>query len=195
MIATGIALLAAAVAQPVPDPIPQAGLIPPKLLESTPPRYPPGKEGTARVVLQLDVDEQGKPGKLAVLSPPQPGFDESALAAAENLRFAPATQGGKPVAVRIQYAFNFLPPPLPPQPVARPVNFSGVVRERGTRRKLGGIEISAGGQPAITAADGRFEIRGLPEGVPLEVLIAAPGYERFTARTLSLLWPRSDSLD
>ena len=30
--------------------------------------------------------------------------------------------------------------------------------------------------------DGRFELRGVPEGVPVEVVIAAPGYERWSSR-------------
>ncbi|HUJ24714.1 MAG TPA: TonB-dependent receptor, partial [Myxococcales bacterium] len=92
-------------------------------------------------------------------------------------------QGGKPVTVRMQYAVSFTPPP-PPEPAAprgQPVNFAGLVRERGTRRKLSGIEISAGEQTAITGKDGRFELRGVPEGA-LDVVIAAPGYQRFTAR-------------
>ena len=97
-------------AQPVPDPQRESPLAPPKLIESAAPEYPPDKTGAVRVVVQLDIDEKGVPGNLAVLTPPQPGFDESALAAARKLRFTPAAQGGKPVAVRIQYAFNFVAP-------------------------------------------------------------------------------------
>src|SRR5258708_3774388 len=92
-------------AQPVPDPLraPEAPapLLPPRLIEPVVAEYPPGRAGAVRVVLQLDVDVQGKPANLSVLTPPQPGFDEAALAAAQKLRFEPAMQGGKPVAVRI----------------------------------------------------------------------------------------------
>ncbi|OLD10928.1 MAG: hypothetical protein AUI90_00150 [Deltaproteobacteria bacterium 13_1_40CM_3_69_14] len=173
--------------QPVPDPrgepVPEV-LTPPKLIEEVPPEYPAGASGSARVVLQLDVDERGAPGNLLVLSEPQPGFDESALAAARKLRFDPARRGGQPIAVRIQYAFNFAPPAAaqPPRPEELPVNLAGRIRERGTRRKLSGIEISAAGRSASTDREGRFELRGVPEGEPVEIVVAAPGYERFIAR-------------
>src|SRR5205823_3081724 len=98
-----------------------------------------------------------------------------------KLRFEPARRGGKPIAVRIQYAFNFAPPPPPQPPAERPVSIAGVVRERGTRRKLSGIEVVTGDRSAVTGKDGSFELRGLPEGAPVEVVIAAPGYQRFTA--------------
>src|SRR2546426_3311111 len=65
--------------QPVPDPrgepVPEV-LTPPKLIEEVPPEYPAGASGSARVVLQLDVDERGAPGNLLVLSEPQPGRSE-----------------------------------------------------------------------------------------------------------------------
>src|SRR5438105_1342652 len=179
-------LTSAAMAQPVPDPQRESPLAPPKLIESAAPEYPPDKTGAARVVVQLDIDEKGVPGNLAVLTPPQPGFDESALAAARKLRFTPAAQGGKPVAVRIQYAFNFVAPeePKPAEAVReqQAVNLAGRVRERGTRRKLSGVEVIAAGESAVTDKEGRFELRGVPEGAPVEVVIAAPGYQRFTAR-------------
>jgi TonB family protein len=181
----------AALAQPVPDPqpaqqppqAPAETLTPPKLVEQVPAAYPPGASGAARVVLQVDIDVQGLPRDVKVLSPPQPGFDESALAAAQKLRFEPARRGDAPIAVRIQYAFNFAPPPTPAAeaPHELPVNLSGEVRERGTRRKLAGIEVTAGDKSALTGKDGRFELRGLPEETPVQIVIAAPGYLRFTA--------------
>src|SRR5215468_1485694 len=107
----------AALAQPVPDPVPQkaepAPLTPPRLLEPVVADYPPGATTAARVLLQLDVDDKGLPQNVKVLSPPQPGFDESALAAAQKLRFDPARRGEQPIAVRIQYAFNFAAPEKP----------------------------------------------------------------------------------
>src|SRR5207302_1206378 len=78
--------------------------------------------------------------------------------------------------------FNFVPPASPREQTAAPVNLTGLVRERGTRRKLSGIEVVAAGQAALTDAQGRFELRGIPQGEPVEVIIVAPGYQRFTAR-------------
>ena len=114
-----VCLGASALAQPLPEPrretpaTPAEALTSPKLIAEVPPPYPLGASGAARVVPQLDVDEDGSPGNLLVLGEPQPGFDEAALAAALQLRFEPARRGEQPVAVRIQYAFNFVPsPPL-----------------------------------------------------------------------------------
>src|SRR2546426_11401419 len=99
--------------QPVPDPrgepVPEV-LTPPKLIEEVPPEYPAGASGSARVVLQLDVDERGAPGNLLALSEPQPGFDESALPAARKLRFYTSPRCGTPIPAPIQYAFT-LPHP------------------------------------------------------------------------------------
>jgi len=185
-----LCLAGGAFSQPVPDPQREAPpaapevLTPPRLVAEMAPVYPAGASGTARVVLQLDIDEHGNPGNLAVLGGPQPGFDEAALAAAAQLRFEPARRGDQPVSVRIQYAFNFVPPPsaAPQRRADRPVNLTGRIRERGTRRKLSGIEVTAGDRSAFSDQEGRFELRGLPEGEPIEIVIAAPGYERFSTR-------------
>jgi outer membrane receptor protein involved in Fe transport len=59
----------------------------------------------------------------------------------------------------------------------------GVVRERGTRRKLPGVEVSAGGRIAFTDADGRFALRGVPPG-EVEVAVVSPGYVKSTAHEL-----------
>ncbi|HET7788570.1 MAG TPA: TonB-dependent receptor [Myxococcales bacterium] len=187
--AVALSCAAPALAQPVPDPQPEKAqpapeaLTPPQLVAPASPGYPQGARGPARVVVQMDVDEQGIPGNLAVVGAPQPGFDEAALAAAARMRFEPARRGDKPIAVRIQSAFNFTPPPTAQeQAAALPVNFTGQLRERGSRRRLPGIEVTAEGRSAVSDAEGRFELRGLPEGVPVEVVVAAPGYRRLTAR-------------
>src|SRR5258708_2975055 len=180
----------AALAQPVPDPVrdkpAQAApepLTPPRLLEQVRAEYPPGATGTVRVLVQVDVDPQGMPQEPKVLSPPQPGFDEAALAAARKLRFDPARRGAAPIAVRIQTAFNFVAPPAGQTPVADvPINLKGQVRERGTRRKLEGIEGTAGGSSPLTDKNGHFELPCLPHQTQLRIVIAAPGYHRFTAQ-------------
>ncbi|HEY6050276.1 MAG TPA: TonB-dependent receptor, partial [Thermoanaerobaculia bacterium] len=137
------------------------------------------------MVLQIDVDAAGNVSDAQVVSPPQPGFDESALAAARRLRFEPARQGDSPIPVRIQTAFNFVAPAAPPPatPAEQPVNLGGVVRERGTRKRLSGIEVTVPGTgaAAITDPEGRFELRGLQAGEQ-EVVVAAPGYRRFSAK-------------
>jgi TonB family protein len=185
--ALAVTCATAALAQPVPDPVPDRpspapeAFTPPRLLQEPVPEYPAGATGSARVVLQIEIDEQGQPSSLAVVGAPQPAFDAAALAAARTLRFEPGRRGDEPVRVRIEYAFNFVPPPPSPLPEDLPVNLAGQLRERGTRRKLSGIEVSAGGRTSISDKDGRFALRGVPEGEPVEVVIVAPGYQRFTA--------------
>ncbi len=155
------------------------------------PDYPAealAEKKTARVVLIFDIGVDGTVSNATVASVPQPGFDESALAAVARLRFNPARQGEQPIPVRIQFAFNFAPPVeavTTHAPTEQPVNFTGRVRERGTRRKLFGIEVAI---PAlelttITDAQGRFEFHGIPAGNQ-EVVIAASGYQRFSATEL-----------
>src|ERR1700687_5222885 len=60
---------------------------------------------------------------------------------------------------------------------------SGTVVEKGTRRKLAGIEVSIPKieLSALTDEEGRFSLEQLPAGEH-EVVIAAPGYLRFSAR-------------
>ena len=196
------ALALPVLAQAVPDPqgepaAPKAPAPPPQPKPILPPTlqgdpvladYPPAQVAQgrgARVVIELTVDEAGQPQGARVLTPPQPGFDESALAAAQKLRFTPARSGEKPIAVRIQTAFNFAPPPLPePLEAAslKPVTLAGTVRERGTRRRLPGLEVAvpAAGITALTDAKGHFELPGVPPG-KANIVIAAAGYQRFTA--------------
>ena len=156
--------------------------------------YPVGEASGARVVLEIEVDAQGQVSAARVVSPPQSRFDESALAAARRLRFEPARRGDEPVPVRLQFAFNFVPPPAAPAPSEQPVNLSGTVRERGSRRRLSGIEVSIpeAGASAVTDAHGRFELRGVPPGQP-ELVIAAPGYQRLALRVSVEAEKRSDT--
>src|SRR5207244_5044012 len=127
---------------------------------------PPGASRRGRVVPELNVDAQASVTATRVRTTPQPRFDETAPAAARRLRFEPARRGSEPLAVRIQFAFNFAPPPAPPVPSEQLVNVSGTVRERGSRRWLSGIEVSLreANLSAVTDAQGRFELRGVPPG-------------------------------
>src|SRR5579872_5300926 len=98
-------------------PAPKAAPLPitPPEVDGAPPilGYPTDRldEGiTTRVLVQLDVGADGAVSNTSVVTPPQPGFDEAALAAAQKLHFHPAKQGDDAIAVRIQFAFNFAPP-------------------------------------------------------------------------------------
>ena len=188
-----------AVAQPVPDPQPEARpekpaapITPPQPIgPAVEAQYPEGETGAARVVLELDIDARGSVSAARIVTPPRPPFDDSALAAARQLRFEPARRGDEPVAVRIQFAFNFPAPPRPPVPSEHQVDVSGTVRERGSRRRLSGIEIATASSSTVTDGQGRFELGGLSEGTA-ELVVSAPGYQRLAVRVAVERGKRTD---
>jgi TonB family protein len=133
------------------------------------------------------------------------GFVAAAQAAAMQYELEPAEAGGKPIAVQIAITFRFkLPLPelisktstgstsvaesTKTATAARPgaLNFTGVVRERGTRVRLNGIRVtvfrgegeSATGFEAITDGQGNFGFRDLDPG-EWRVIVEADGYYPF----------------
>ncbi|HMI86744.1 MAG TPA: TonB family protein [Polyangiaceae bacterium] len=101
-----------------------AELLPPRVLETVEPQYPPGQEAsgaTAVVVLMLDIDDEGHVTRAVVTTSGGAPFDTEALAAAPRLRFAPATRGGRPIRSKIPFQFAFAAakkeaPQTPPGP-------------------------------------------------------------------------------
>lgn len=61
-----------------------------------------------RVRLELSVNEQGEVTSAKVLEGLGYGLDEAAIAAAKNLRFTAAMQGGRPIASRFILAMRFV---------------------------------------------------------------------------------------
>jgi TonB family protein len=174
----------------------------PRLLQAVPPEYPPaalaaGK--TAKVKVKIYIDASGAVTKVDVLEPVGDGFDEAAVAAAKQYVFEPAEIDGKPGAIAVETAINFVieqrpepePPPEPPPPRARtgppnhagamaaPVTISGQALERGTRKKLAGVIVSIVelGLDAVTGDDGTFYFHGVPPG-KYQILAADPKYDR-----------------
>jgi iron complex outermembrane receptor protein len=86
----------------------------PRLLAEVMPEYPAdAADAHGDVVVEVTVGVDGLPTDARVTSGPEV-FRGSALAAASALRFAPATDHGEPVAVRLPVTFHFAPP-LPPE--------------------------------------------------------------------------------
>ena len=126
----------------------------------------------AEVVLLLDITAEGKVATVGIAEPAQPtglGFDEAAMAAAQQFEFEPAELDGKPVAVQLTYRYKFTvtpkakspqreAPAVPPPVAARTnpsatgkaaartprgvSNFRGLLREGGTRLPLPGILVT-----------------------------------------------------
>lgn len=86
------------------------GVTPPRLLHKTEPEYSESAradhvQGT--VVIQIVVDEKGRPTDVTLLSPLGFGLDEQALAAVKKWQFAPGMKDGKPVKILGTVEVNF----------------------------------------------------------------------------------------
>jgi TonB family protein len=179
-----------------------------KFVEAEYPKDAFDKGVEAEVVLLLDISAEGKVESVGIAQPADPpgmGFDEAAMAAAQEWLFTPAELDGKPIAVQITYRYRFTiktrteAKPSPGEPVpgaaekpAGParqpsVNFSGVLIERGTRLPLAGVVVTvfrdeaqqAGAKPtgfeASTDATGHFVFFDLEPG-KWKVVAEPPGY-------------------
>ena len=155
-------------AQDAPDSGTPTGVLtrPPAILKQVEASFPPeaqaqGLAGT--VVMEVDIGADGKVLEARVVQPAGHGFDEAALEAVRQFEFYPRGGGRAPAPVRIQYASSSSTGPRwwrrRPRRRRRPVNFCGVVLERGTRNPLDGAQVvvepgarCARPSPARTAA-------------------------------------------
>ena len=96
-----------------------------RFVEAEYPKQALEKGLTADVLLLISIDAQGKVDSVGIAQPVDPpgmGFEEAAMAAAQQFEFEPAEVAGKPIAVQINYRYHFklAPPPPPPPPVPEP---------------------------------------------------------------------------
>jgi TonB family protein len=83
---------------------------PPKVLKAFPPRYPGElkmQNIQGRVVLNIIIDETGKPEQIGIESLTHRGFAEAAIAAGKQYEFRPAYYQGKPVKVIVKLPVVF----------------------------------------------------------------------------------------
>lgn len=73
----------------------------------TVPPYPPNALGSAKVILEVEVSEEGKVTSTRVLNPGSP-FDSAATGAAQAWVFRPASRNGRPSATRAYFIFSFV---------------------------------------------------------------------------------------
>jgi protein TonB len=98
---------------PAPAPTPPATIrvfSPPEILTRVEPVYPPGAlragiEGT--VILEMTIDERGRPIDIQVLRPQPFGLTQAAVDAARQWRFEPCTSDGRPVRVQFTLTVRF----------------------------------------------------------------------------------------
>jgi TonB family protein len=160
----------------------------PVLVEFAEAAYPAEavEEGlTASVELIITIDVDGSVSEAVLAGAPVgSGFDESAIEAAQRLRFEPAEIDGQPAAIRVPYVyrFEFQPPPEPePEavPEAAPLpkgRLIGRVRQKGTGVPIGGAELIVEPLEMAIYADarGRFE-SDVPPGSYV-VVVRAPDH-------------------
>ena len=159
-------------------------IVPPKLKQFIEPVYPPDAlaQGiSGRVEIEMVIGVDGKPNDLRLKTPAGHGFDEAALAAAQQLSFEPATRDGVPIAARVvlPYAFEFKPPPPPEEQPPPPARIEGRVLEPKNQVPIAGAEviISSPDQKLVrrgtTDAQGHFSFEGFPSG-SFQLTIAKP---------------------
>lgn len=88
-------------------------LHPPHLIDSPPPAFPPGREGTGlhpTVILFITVTAEAKVTDIVVEHSASADFDAAAVEAVQNWVFEPATKGDKRVSSRIRVAVHFEEP-------------------------------------------------------------------------------------
>ena len=84
----------------------------PQAIDMAPAPYPSGASGGATVIVEFEVDREGRVGKAKAVQGEEP-FATAALAAAAGWHFVPALRAGKPVASRIRVRVDFEPAPAP----------------------------------------------------------------------------------
>lgn len=179
----------------------------PKILEFVDAVWPPGTKESgeeAQVTVLIELDEEGEVSTIDVVTPAGRGFDEAAVDAILQMKFAPArTEAGPvPVTFEFNYGFRFEPEEVTPEEVVLPVNLEGRIREMGTRQELEGIDVVVDGTGLTTKTDaeGRFQIRGAPLGT---VVVRILSVDHVTTEkeveivegeaTILDLWVRSNS--
>jgi TonB family protein len=169
----------------------------PQLTREQQPDYPEaarqaGVQG--EVLLELDLLDTGVLSAVRMLraEPSGWGLELAAVRAAWKMRFSPAYAGEVPVPVRITYTYGFTLEEVVVETIADspeegeaidldgPVNFSGFVRERGSRHALSGVDVLIADLEHTTSTDDRgyFEFRGIPAGLH-RAIVAVPGYHNF----------------
>jgi TonB family protein len=73
----------------------------------TVPPYPPNAMGSGKVILEVDVSEEGRVTAARVLTPAS-AFDDAATGAARAWAFRPAAQAGRAAAARAYFVFSFI---------------------------------------------------------------------------------------
>ncbi|MDP2341310.1 MAG: TonB-dependent receptor plug domain-containing protein [Deltaproteobacteria bacterium] len=177
---------------------PAAVIVPPELIADAPANYPSDAviEGVhGPVVMDVDLDDDGRILRVAVTSSPDPRLTWAALGALTNFELLPAKEVvdgvERALAVRFSYTLTFTIDEvererlldevearrLAMQKATASVNLTGRVIIAGEKATVSGAVVSVAGTEleAFTDGDGNFSLRGVPEG-KREIVVDAPGF-------------------
>jgi TonB family protein len=181
----------------------------PQLLENPLNPYPEAAKAAgieATVTLLIQLDETGKITAVEPTSPDQHGFNTAATEAVWGMSFSPAETASGPIPIAFELAYDFRLPkaelPPPPPPLELPINVSGFLREKGTRRPIERASVTVQGTDiqVLTGSDGSFSMRGVPLG-DIVLNVVHIGHE-VVEKTFTLvenegvklaLWARADT--
>lgn len=99
------------------------GVVLPELTEFVEAERPPGTTEGAEIIVQIDIDVDGRVTRAEPTVPTGSAFETAALDAVRRFVFTPATRDGEPIAVSIRYRYVFEaapPPPAEPPPEPSP---------------------------------------------------------------------------
>ena len=127
----------------------------------------------------------------------QYAFDVAALDAVRRMRFSPAEAEGTPIPVRVPFTYTFELPPLPPLPstsaqAPQQLSLRGILRERGTRKRIAGALVTVFEVSETSSVSG-FEATSNAEGV-FEFFDLSPGAWRIQGETDGY-FPLRDTLE
>lgn len=148
----------------------EAGVLtkPPKLVHFVQAVYPTDKHEagiTARVLLSIEVGDDGKVTGVEVIESAGADFDAAAVAAARQFVFEPAEIDSHPAPVKITYRYDFTivtkKVSLGPQ-----INFEGVILERFKKKPLANVQVIIKdlAVTAVTDDQGAFAFYDVPPG-------------------------------
>ncbi len=141
---------------------------PPRLTKFVPAVYPRDKHNAqlaSKVMLSIEIGDDGKVGEVEVTESGGADFDAAAVAAARQFEFTPAEIDGVPAPVKITYRYDFTivtqVVSLGPQ-----VNFDGFIVERFKKTPVSGAKviITDLNVTAVSDADGKFAFMDVPVG-------------------------------
>lgn len=119
----------------------------------------------AVVGLTLEIGADGKVVHVEIIAPAGPPFDALARDALASATFRPAQDASGPIAVLVDFTYEFVRPPPPPPPTGR---LEGEVLEKGTAVPLAGarvvVQTHRGALETTTDAHGRWRLDEVPSG-------------------------------